>query len=101
MLTTSPVFCRAERKPFATPIRPGTTTEVVFGESVEQARESRIGVGAAWLTMGSLDGKQVPDRLRENDSLMFASPLRGRTRPGLVPEGRAGHQTASGQRAGT
>ncbi|SQD95553.1 MULTISPECIES: hypothetical protein [unclassified Parafrankia] len=60
MLTASPVFCRAERRPFATSIRPGTTTEVVFGESVEQARESRIGVGTAWLTMGSLDGKQVP-----------------------------------------
>lgn len=38
---------------------------------------------------------------RSDESLMFASPLRGRMRPDLVPEGRAGHQTASGQRAGT
>ena len=40
-------------------------SEVVFGDSVEHALSRGMGVGTEWLTMGSLEGKQIPDHLRE------------------------------------
>jgi 5,10-methylenetetrahydromethanopterin reductase len=39
-------------------------SEVVFGESVDEARSRSMGISTSWLTMGSLDGKQIPDELR-------------------------------------
>jgi alkanesulfonate monooxygenase SsuD/methylene tetrahydromethanopterin reductase-like flavin-dependent oxidoreductase (luciferase family) len=38
-------------------------SEVVFGESVDAARNRGIGVGTEWLTMGRLEGKQIPEEL--------------------------------------
>lgn len=40
-------------------------SEIVFGDSVEEARSRGMGVGTEWLTMGSLEGKQIPDHLKE------------------------------------
>ncbi len=40
-------------------------SEVVFGESPEEARERSLGVSTEWLTMGSLEGKQIPDHLKD------------------------------------
>jgi 5,10-methylenetetrahydromethanopterin reductase len=40
-------------------------SEVVFGDSVEDAQRRGMGVGTNWLTMGSLEGKQIPDELKE------------------------------------
>ena len=40
-------------------------SEIVFGDSVEGALSRGMGVGTEWLTMGSLEGKQIPDHLRE------------------------------------
>jgi 5,10-methylenetetrahydromethanopterin reductase len=36
-------------------------TEMVLGPSVEAARSTRLGVATEWLTMGSTEGKQIPD----------------------------------------
>jgi 5,10-methylenetetrahydromethanopterin reductase len=38
-------------------------TEIVFGDSVEAARDRHMGVGTEWLTMGSLAGKEIPTHL--------------------------------------
>ena len=40
-------------------------SEIVFGDSVDDALGRGMGVGTEWLTMGSLEGKQIPDHLRE------------------------------------
>ena len=40
-------------------------TEVVFGDSAEEARARGMGVSTEWLTMGSLEGKQIPEDLRD------------------------------------
>ena len=40
-------------------------SEIVFGDSPEEARERGMGVATEWLTMGSLEGKQIPDHLRQ------------------------------------
>ena len=40
-------------------------SEVVFGDSVDDALSRGMGVSTEWLTMGSLEGKQIPDHLRE------------------------------------
>jgi 5,10-methylenetetrahydromethanopterin reductase len=40
-------------------------TEVVFGTSVEDAMSRGMGVGTNWLTMGSLEGKQIPEHLKQ------------------------------------
>lgn len=40
-------------------------SEMVFDESVEAARARSMGVTVAWLTMGSMDGKQIPDEHRD------------------------------------
>lgn len=40
-------------------------TEMVLGSSVEDAKSRRLGVATEWLTMGSLDGKQIPDEVRD------------------------------------
>lgn len=40
-------------------------SEVVFGDSVEAAQRRGMGVGTNWLTMGSLEGKQIPPEIRE------------------------------------
>ena len=40
-------------------------SEIVFGDSVEHALSRGMGVGTEWLTMGSLEGKQIPNHLRE------------------------------------
>lgn len=38
-------------------------SEVVFGDDVASARARSLGVSTSWLTMGGLDGKQVPHEL--------------------------------------
>jgi 5,10-methylenetetrahydromethanopterin reductase len=38
--------------------------EVVFGNSAADARRRGLGVSTAWLTMGSLEGKQIPSDLK-------------------------------------
>ena len=40
-------------------------SEVVFGDSPEEALSRGMGVSTEWLTMGSLDGKQIPDHLKQ------------------------------------
>ena len=40
-------------------------SEVVFGDSGEEARERAMGVATEWMTMGSLEGKQIPDHLKD------------------------------------
>ena len=40
-------------------------SEIVFGDSVDDALGRGMGVGTEWLTMGSLEGKQIPDHLRQ------------------------------------
>lgn len=40
-------------------------SEVVFGDSREEARSRQLGISTSWLTMGSLEGKQIPDHLRD------------------------------------
>jgi alkanesulfonate monooxygenase SsuD/methylene tetrahydromethanopterin reductase-like flavin-dependent oxidoreductase (luciferase family) len=40
-------------------------TTINFGETVEAAMERSLGVNTSWMTMGSLDGKGIPDELRE------------------------------------
>jgi 5,10-methylenetetrahydromethanopterin reductase len=40
-------------------------TEIVFGDSVEDARARGMGVSTEWLTMGSLEGKQIPEELQD------------------------------------
>ncbi len=40
-------------------------SEVVFGDTIEQARERNLGVYTGWMTMGSLDGKLIPSKHRE------------------------------------
>jgi 5,10-methylenetetrahydromethanopterin reductase len=40
-------------------------TEMVVGESVEEAQSRRLGVATEWLTMGSMEGKQIPLEMRE------------------------------------
>jgi 5,10-methylenetetrahydromethanopterin reductase len=39
-------------------------SEVVFGASVDEARSRSMGISTSWLTMGTLDGKQIPEHLR-------------------------------------
>ncbi len=39
-------------------------SEIVFGESVQEAINSGMGVGTEWLTMGTLKGKQIPEELK-------------------------------------
>ena len=39
-------------------------SEIVFGDSVDEARQRGMGVATEWLTMGSLEGKQIPEHLR-------------------------------------
>ena len=39
-------------------------SEIVFGDSVEDALSRGMGVGTEWLTMGTLEGKQIPDHLK-------------------------------------
>ena len=39
-------------------------SEIVFGDSVDDALNRGMGVGTEWLTMGSLQGKQIPDDLK-------------------------------------
>ena len=40
-------------------------SEIVFGDSVEDALSRGMGVGTEWLTMGTLEGKQIPDHLKQ------------------------------------
>ena len=40
-------------------------SEIVFGDSIEDALARGMGVGTEWLTMGTLEGKQIPDHLRQ------------------------------------
>ena len=40
-------------------------SEIVFGDSVEEALGRGMGVNTEWLTMGSLEGKQIPEHLKE------------------------------------
>lgn len=40
-------------------------SEIVFGASVEEARARGMGVGTEWLTMGTMEGKQIPEHLKE------------------------------------
>ena len=40
-------------------------SEIVFGDSIEDALGRGMGVGTEWLTMGTLEGKQIPDHLRQ------------------------------------
>ena len=40
-------------------------SEVVFGDSPEEALSRGMGVSTEWLTMGSLEGKQIPDELKQ------------------------------------
>ena len=40
-------------------------TSVTFGESVEEAMSRSVGVNPAWIAMGSWEGKDVPEELRE------------------------------------
>jgi 5,10-methylenetetrahydromethanopterin reductase len=40
-------------------------TEVVFGDSVEEAKSRHMGVATEWLTMGSLAGKEIPAELTD------------------------------------
>jgi 5,10-methylenetetrahydromethanopterin reductase len=40
-------------------------SEVVFGSSPDDARTRSLGVSTAWLTVGSMEGKQIPEHLRE------------------------------------
>lgn len=37
---------------------------VVFGDSVEQAQETSLGGNTAWMTMHTLEGKQIPEQYR-------------------------------------
>ena len=39
-------------------------SEIVFGDSVTEALSRGMGVGTEWLTMGTLEGKQIPEHLR-------------------------------------
>lgn len=39
-------------------------SEIVFGPTVEAAMERGLGVSTAWLAMGTMDGKQIPEDLR-------------------------------------
>ena len=39
-------------------------SEIVFGDSVADARARGMGVGTEWLTMGTMEGKQIPERLK-------------------------------------
>lgn len=39
-------------------------SEIVFGHSVEDARSRGMGVGTEWLTMGTMEGKQIPEHLK-------------------------------------
>ena len=39
-------------------------SEIVFGDSVDDALAKGMGVGTEWLTMGTLEGKQIPEHLR-------------------------------------
>ena len=39
-------------------------SEIVFGDSPEEALGRGMGVSTEWLTMGSLEGKQIPDHLK-------------------------------------
>ena len=40
-------------------------SEVVFGDSIDDALSRGMGVGTEWLTMGTLEGKQIPDHLKQ------------------------------------
>lgn len=40
-------------------------SEIVFGDSAGDALGRGMGVGTEWLTMGSLEGKQIPEHLKE------------------------------------
>lgn len=40
-------------------------SEIVFGDSYELAKSKGIGVGTNWLTMGTLEGKQIPNELKD------------------------------------
>jgi len=63
-------------------------TTVNFGPSVEEAMERSIGVNTSWMTMGSLEGKQIPPELveplrrfnadMEDASATYAATDRGR-----------------------
>jgi len=40
-------------------------SEIVFADTIEQARERNLGVYTGWMTMGSLEGKLIPPEHRE------------------------------------
>lgn len=40
-------------------------TFVTFAPSIEEAMKVSVGVNSSWLTMGSLEGKQIPEEYRE------------------------------------
>ncbi len=40
-------------------------SEIVFGDSPTEALSRGMGVSTEWLTMGSLEGKQIPDHLKQ------------------------------------
>ncbi|CAB4785520.1 MAG: LLM class flavin-dependent oxidoreductase [Actinobacteria bacterium] len=40
-------------------------SEVVFGDNVESAMRRGMGIGTNWLSMGSLEGKQIPENVRQ------------------------------------
>ena len=40
-------------------------SEIVFGDSFEEALSRGMGVSTEWLTMGSLEGKQIPEHLKQ------------------------------------
>lgn len=39
-------------------------SEIVFGDSVEDALSQGMGANTEWLTMGTLEGKQIPEHLK-------------------------------------
>ena len=39
-------------------------SEIVFGDSAADARSRGMGVGTEWLTMGTTEGKQIPEHLK-------------------------------------
>lgn len=40
-------------------------TTVNFGDTVEEAMERSLGINTSWMTMGTLQGKQIPEELQE------------------------------------
>jgi 5,10-methylenetetrahydromethanopterin reductase len=39
-------------------------SEVVFGDDADDAKARALGVSTSWLTMGGMEGKQIPDELQ-------------------------------------